>query len=161
MVGAGVEALGEGTPRERGAEHRQWVVRRGAEQQQPTRAQHTPQLREPAGRVGDVLDRLTGPHRVERVVRQRPAVLALEREQLQVRAPRVGAAQRQRRDVDPHHLDPLVRQSGGEPALAAAHVQQPFAGVHVLAQEGQTLAQERRLKTLGDLLPEAFVEVSV
>ena len=129
----------------------------GAEQQRAARAQHAANLRQPAGGVGDVLDHLSGPHHVEGRVGQLPLAFAGQERQLQLGVRDGGAAQRLLGNLGAQHVSAGAGQLGGEPALRAAHVQNPLSGLHVVEQEAPAGLPVARLQTFRQRFPDGLV----
>src|SRR5207248_7372521 len=89
------------------------------------RAKDAPRLREPAGCVGDVLDRLAGPNDIEARVLERPASLGWRQAKVELGAHRARPAQRLLGHVEASDGEARVSERRGEPALATAHVEHP------------------------------------
>ena len=160
MVGAGVEVGRERARRERPAEHPQAPVIGRAQQQHTAGAQHAAQLGQPAGGVGDVLDHLARPDRVEARVLQRPGARGRQLAQVdELRVALARAAQRLGGDVDPHYLRARAGELGGEAPLATADVEHPLAGTHVAEEEVAAALEVGRLPAGRNGLPERLVVV--
>ncbi len=119
-----------------------------------------------AGRVGDVLDRLAGPHGIEARVFERPFAVDVQQTQIE---PGVLLARTPQRLLGDVHADDRVagaRHLGGQLRLAAADVEhaQRLAGAPPPSCSAQSVEQERaaqievaRLRAFGDALPDRFV----
>jgi hypothetical protein len=131
---------------------------RGRRQQQPSaRRQHAPDLREPAGRVGNMLDHLARPNEVEGAIPQRQRPLDRGDAEIEARMPRPGSIECRLRDLDPNHGGPGARELGREVTDAATEVQRPIA-TPGLGQEVRPAHSEVRWgELIRQPLPEIFV----
>jgi len=146
--------------RERPPEHPQTSVVGCAQQQTAAGAQHAAHLRQPAGGVGDVLDRLARPYRVEARVRKRPGAFGRHLSQVELWMAQARAPERLGGNVDPHDLRPRARELGGEMSLAAADIEHPLARLDMLQQKRATQAQVGRLRSLGHAFPQSLVVIA-
>jgi len=157
VIAARVEVARERTPGERQAHEREPSVRRRAQQQASARAQHAANLRQPRGRVGDVLDHLPRPDHVKARIFELPRPLRGDQAQVELRVARPRTPQRLLGDVDPHHTGAGPSQLRGEAPLAAADVQHARAGAHVIQQEASAQGEVGRFESLRHSLPKGFV----
>ena len=100
-------------------------MRGRAQQQGAPRAQDAAHLREPPGGVGDVLDRLAGPHDIEARVLEWPVPLGRREAKVELRTQRARSAQRLLGHVEAGDSEARVGERRGELTLAAADVEHP------------------------------------
>jgi hypothetical protein len=80
----------------------------GGERQHASGSQDATRLREPSGRVGDVLDHLSGPHHVKARALQRELAFGLDQADVQAGVTPACTTHGLRRDVDGDHLGSLA-----------------------------------------------------
>jgi hypothetical protein len=134
-------------------------VRRGGDEEPARRPQHTPDLRQPAGRVGDVLDDLGRPHHVEARVLQRPRPVRLDQQEAQAGVALPRALDRPLRHLDPDRLGAGAGQLRAERPLAAADVEHPLPRPHPGQQEVASASVLERRQVGWHPGPDVLVEL--
>lgn len=129
---------------------------RGQEQTAP-RHQDTAHFREPARRVGDVLDDLAGPHHIKRAVGERERAVDRHELELQRGVAPAGSGQRRLRDVGGGHPRSGPGEVGREIARAAAEIQDPFPRGHAGQREPPSRAEIGRIELRRQALPQLVV----
>ena len=122
--------------------------------------EHPSHLREPARRVGHVLDHLAGPHQVERAVLQGQRPVDRRKLEVQLRVAAAGSAQRRFGDVEAERARAGTGEHGRQVALPAAEVQHAITWVHVRQGEGGPERKVGGLELIGQPLPELLVVVA-
>src|SRR5207249_3358483 len=87
-----------------------------------------PDLRQPARRVGHVLDHLAGPDDVERPVVERQRPFEWHQPEVELGMDGTGTSDRRLRDIHPDRRRSEPCKLGREPAIAAAEIQYPTPG---------------------------------
>ncbi|MGA2009490.1 MAG: O-antigen ligase family protein [Solirubrobacteraceae bacterium] len=132
----------------------------GSGEQQPAGArQDAPDLRQPAGGVGDVLDHLAGPDDVEGPVVDRERAVDRRPGEAQLRVRAARASQRGLGHVDPEHLGARSGQRGGQLTRTAAEVEHAVAGPHVGQRERPPQREVGGPQVGGQPLPQLLVVV--
>jgi len=138
-------------------QHVQAAVRGGRDQQRALGGQHASQLAHKARRVGDVLNHLARPDKLERAIREGQRPLRLDAAQIDPRAAGPRPLKRRRSHVDPDRLATGGGDRRGQLARAAADIQHALAGTHVRGEEAPAQLQVCRVQLARQAAPELLV----
>lgn len=135
------------------------AVRRRRQQQPAAGCQHAPHLREPAGRVRDVLDHLAAPNELERVLIEGERSFDRDEAEIEIGMPGARPAQRSLRHLHADRLHPARCEERGEFPGAATEVERPVSGPGLAQQEVPSALEVRRLEFVREPVPQVFVVV--